>query len=88
MCRFVTNIICNKTIHAKRRIENNELWGNFLCAAEKRGLNQSDVADYLGITRGAYGMYEIGRRKIDVDTLVKLCRFFEVTPNEVLGFEE
>ena len=64
-------------------------YGEIFCALrKKRGLNQSDVADYLGITRGAYGMYEIGRRKIDVDTLVKLCRFFEVTPNEVLGFEE
>lgn len=64
-------------------------YGEIFCALrKKRGLNQSDVADYLGITRGAYGMYEIGRRKIDVDTLVKLCRFFEVTPNQVLGFEE
>ena len=64
-------------------------YGEIFCALrKKRGLNQSDVADYLGITRGAYGMYEIGRCKIDVDTLVKLCRFFEVTPNQVLGFEE
>ena len=64
-------------------------YGEIFCALrKKRGLDQSDVADYLGITRGAYGMYEIGPRKIDVDTLVKLCRFFEVTPNQVLGFEE
>lgn len=59
------------------------------CALRKQNhYKQEEVAAYLGISRGAYGMYEIGKRKIDIDTMVKLCRFYSVTPNEILGFDE
>lgn len=53
-----------------------------------RDLRQEDVAEHLGVSRVAYTQYEGGKRKMDIDTFVKLCRFYSVTPNEILGFDE
>lgn len=44
-----------------------------------RGYTQQYVADYLGITRGAYANYETGLREPDADTLTKLADLYGVT---------
>lgn len=41
--------------------------------------SQQEVADYLEITRQAYSHYEVGRRKPDYETLLKLAEFYEVS---------
>lgn len=55
---------------------------------KERKIRQQEVADYLGVVRATYTMYENGKRCIDVQTFVKLCHFFCVTPNAILGFDE
>lgn len=41
-------------------------------------LSQQQVADYLGVSRSAYCGYEIGRRAVDVDTIIKLADLYKV----------
>ncbi len=45
--------------------------------------SQQEVADFLGIDRTTYTKYESGR-KADIDTLVKLCELYSITPNDLL----
>lgn len=33
-------------------------------------------------------MYETRKNKMDIETFAELCRLFNVTPNEMLGFDE
>ena len=44
----------------------------------QNNLKQQHIADVLGITRSAYCGYEIGRRAVDVDTLLKLSKFYNL----------
>ncbi len=42
-------------------------------------LTQQQVADVLGVSRAAYCCYETGRRNIDMETLLKLCAFYDLS---------
>ena len=42
-------------------------------------LKQYQVADALGISRSTYCSYETGRRSIDLDTLVRLSKFYNLS---------
>ena len=44
-----------------------------------KDLTQEQVSKYLGLTRGAYAGYELGRRDPDKQTLLKLSRFYGVS---------
>ena len=50
-----------------------------------KGVLQKEVAAYLGITQKAYGFYELGQRAPSINTILKLCDYFEVTADELLG---
>ena len=54
---------------------------------KEKGVSQKEVAMAIGVTPGAYGNYEQGTREPSLDILVKICRFFNTTPNYLLGFE-
>lgn len=45
----------------------------------KIGVEQKDIAEYLGVTNSAYGHYEKGRREPSLDVLVKLSKYFNVS---------
>ena len=49
---------------------------NLKALRESKGVSQQTVADYLGITRQAYGNYETGKRQADYTALLRLaaCR--------------
>lgn len=49
---------------------------------------QQQVADFLGISRGAYSNYEIGNREPDADTLAKLAELYDVSVDYILGLDE
>lgn len=46
--------------------------------------NQTQVANYLGITVSAYGNYELGQREPDNATLTKLADYFGVSTDYLL----
>ncbi len=51
-------------------------------------LNQNDLAKILGITRSAYSNYEQGIREPSVDTIKKICRFYKISADYLLGLDE
>ena len=46
---------------------------------------QSEVAKYLNISRQYYSEYELGKRKMPVDVIVKLAKYYQTTTDYVLG---
>lgn len=49
-----------------------------------KGVSQAVIADYLGVTKQAYSLYELGRREPDFETLLKLGEYFDVTIDYLL----
>ncbi len=54
---------------------------------EDKDLKQEDVANFLSITRQQYQLYESGKRKLPIDLLKKLCKFYEVSADFILGLK-
>lgn len=52
---------------------------------ENLGLKQSDIAKYLNCNYKVVSNYELGKREPDFETLVKLCDYFDVTADYLLG---
>ncbi len=55
---------------------------------EGRDLKQETMAEYLGITRQQYSLYETGKRTFSVEHIVKLCSFFRVSADYILGIPQ
>lgn len=53
-----------------------------------RGLSQQQLAEQLGLSTSAIGMYERGKREPSHETLREISAFFEVSTDYLLGFEE
>ncbi len=49
---------------------------------------QEDVAKELKITRQQYQLYESGKRQFKVEHIIKLCKFYNVSSDYVLGLPE
>lgn len=52
---------------------------------KSRGLTQAELASHIGVSYGAIGMWETGKREPDNSTLICLADFFGVTTDEILG---
>ncbi len=52
---------------------------------EDRDLRQEDIAKILNITKQAYGHYENGKRALPLWVLEKLCLFYGVSADYILG---
>ena len=52
---------------------------------EDNDLKQEDIAKILNITKQAYGRYEKGTRKLSIEDLVKLCDFYNVSADYIIG---
>lgn len=52
-----------------------------------RDVKQSTISNYLHITQGAYARYESGSRSIPVDVIIKLCKFYNVSADYILGLK-
>ena len=50
----------------------------------KKGMTQKELADMLGVTDGAVGMWERGRREPGGDKLLQLARIFGVSVDYLL----
>lgn len=55
---------------------------------EEHNLRQIDVANILGIKRSTYTSYEIERDTIPINHLNKLCNYFNVSIDYVMGINE
>lgn len=52
---------------------------------EEKGLFQSDIAKFLGVSISAVGFYENEKRDMSPDTIVKLANYFGVSTDYLLG---
>lgn len=50
-----------------------------------RGLTLKNVADVVGMSLMAYAHYEHGDRQPSIETISKLCDFYDVTADYLIG---
>lgn len=55
---------------------------------EEKKVTQRVVAAYLGLTDTAYGFYEQGKNYPNMDILIKLADYFEVSLDYLVGRSE
>ena len=55
---------------------------------EDNDYKQETVALELKITRQQYQLYESGKRQFEVEHIIKLCKFYNVSSDYVLGLPE
>lgn len=53
-----------------------------------RGLSQEALAEQLGVSRQAVSKWEKGEAMPELSKLDAICRFFDVSPNYLMGYEE
>lgn len=53
-----------------------------------RGINQEDLANLLGKTKSVISNWERGANAPDPDSIESLCKYLDVTPNQIFGWEE
>ena len=51
-------------------------------------LLQKDIADYLKCTQVSYSNYELGKRDIPTDVLIKLAAFYHTSTDYLLGITD
>ena len=57
----------------------------------QRGITQVQISKAIGISRSGYGDYEYGNCQIPLESLLKMAKFFCITPtrlNEILGINK
>ncbi len=52
---------------------------------EDHDLLQKEVADYLNVSQVAYSYYEIGKRMIPFELLMKLAEYYHTSVDYILG---
>ena len=52
---------------------------------KKARMTQSDVANILNITQAQYSRLEIGKSLPNSNQIIKLCKIFKCTPNDIFG---
>ncbi len=69
-----------------KKSEQNIKYGNKLkLAREALGLTQEKVAEYLGLGPRYISDIERNKTKGSIDTLIKLCNIYNITPNDLLS---
>ena len=58
---------------------------NIKALREDRDLTQEQVAFELNMSQNTYSKYERGVRAMPIETLIALCRFYNVSADDVLG---
>lgn len=52
---------------------------------EDKDLRQKDVAEYLNCSQVSYSHYELGKRDIPTEVLIKLALYYETSADYLLG---
>lgn len=65
-----------------------EHWERLKALREDNDLTQAKMAAYLNIAQNTYSQYENGKREIPISILVKLCRYYHVSSDYILGLSD
>ena len=55
---------------------------------EDRDLLQKELADYLHCSQVCYSNYEMGKRDIPTEVLIKLCQYHNTSVDYLLGITD
>ncbi len=55
---------------------------------EDSDLTQKILADYLHVKQNTYSQYENGQRKLPIDMLIALARFYHTSTDYLLGLTD
>ena len=55
---------------------------------EDKDLTQSDIAKILNVSQVAYSYYELGKRQLPIDLLIKLAKFYNTSTDYLLGLTD
>lgn len=55
---------------------------------KQKNLSQEALAEQLGVSRQAVSKWERNETQPELSKITALCELFEVTPNELLGYEK
>ena len=67
----------------------NKIVGQNLKQARKdKGITQKEIANALNKYQSDYSEYENGKIQLDYEKIVYLCKRFDITPNDLFGFED
>lgn len=53
-----------------------------------RGFTQQDIATRLSKSINAISNWELGNTSPPVDDMVEICKMFDVTPNQLMGWDD
>lgn len=48
--------------------------------------SQAKAAEAMGISQQQYSLYESGKRMLPIDMLIRLCYFYNISADYILGF--
>ena len=65
-----------------------EMYRRIRDVREDADLLQKDMADYLQCTQVSYSHYELGKRDIPTDVLIKLAVFYRTSTDYLLGLTD
>lgn len=54
---------------------------------ENIGKNQTEIAKILGTSQSYYSEYELGKRELPIKHLIKLCEYYKVSADYILGLK-
>ncbi len=57
-------------------------------ARKSMGITQAQIAKELHKYQADYSEYETGKIQLDYEKIVYLCNRFDITPNDLFGFEK
>ena len=55
---------------------------------ENQDFEQNDIAKILNVSQVAYSYYELGKRQIPIDLLIKLAQFYHTSVDYLLGITD
>ena len=55
---------------------------------ETKQITQKTIAEVLKITHQQYQLYESGKRKLPIEHLIVLCKYYGVSADYILGLEK
>jgi transcriptional regulator with XRE-family HTH domain len=55
---------------------------------KSNGISQERLAQYLGTTQATVSRWANGENQPDFDYLFKICELLEVSPNDILGWND
>ncbi len=55
---------------------------------ENQDFKQNDIAKILNVSQVAYSYYELGKRQIPIDLLIKLAQFYHTSVDYLLGITD